>query len=77
MSGFLSYSTTGAFKFWQMMGSRTSYGAQAIADCIGRNYRQTVYLLSTKKLPAQKLGSTWIGHRGKIRARLLGDEEGA
>jgi hypothetical protein len=60
------------------MISRTSYGgAQAIADYIGKNYRQTVYLLSTNKLPAQKLGSTWIGHRAKIRARLLGDEEAA
>ena len=53
------------------------WGAQAIADYIGKNYRQTVYLLSTNKLPAQKIGATWIGHRAKIRARLLGDEEGA
>jgi hypothetical protein len=49
------------------------WGAQAIADYIGKNYRQTVYLLSTKKLPAQKIGSTWIACRSKIRARLLGD----
>ena len=49
------------------------WGAQAIADYIGRNYRQTVYLLSTKKLPALKIGAMWIGHRGKLRARLLGD----
>jgi hypothetical protein len=49
------------------------WGAQAIADCIGRNYRQTVYLLSTKKLPAQKIGATWIGSRAKLRACLLGD----
>jgi NADH:ubiquinone oxidoreductase subunit len=45
------------------------WGAQ-IADYIGRNYRQTVY---SKKLPAQKIGAMWIGHRGKLRARLLGD----
>jgi hypothetical protein len=49
------------------------WGAQAIADYIGKSYRQTVYLLSTKKLPAQKIGSTWIGHRAKLRARLLGE----
>jgi hypothetical protein len=49
------------------------WGAQAIADYIGKNYRQTVYLLSTNKIPAQKLGSTWLGHRAKIRARLLGE----
>ena len=54
-------------------GDCRSYGAQAIADCIGRNYRQTVYLLSTKKLPAQKIGATWIGSRAKLRACLLGD----
>jgi hypothetical protein len=49
------------------------WGAQAIDDFIGKNYRQTVYLLSTNKIPAQKLGSTWLGHRAKIRARLLGE----
>ena len=50
------------------------WGAQAIADYIGKNYRQTVYLLSTKKLPAQKLGATWIGNRAKLRACLLGED---
>ena len=49
------------------------WGAQAIADYIGKNYRQTVYLLSTNKLPAQKIGAMWIGNRAKLRARLLGD----
>ena len=53
------------------------WGAQAIADYIGKNYRQTVYLLSTKRLPAQKIGAMWIGRRSKIRARLLGEEEAA
>jgi hypothetical protein len=53
------------------------WGAQAIADYIGKSYRQTVYLLSTKKLPAQKLGSAWLGHRGKIRACLLGEASDA
>jgi hypothetical protein len=51
------------------------WGAQAIADFIGKNYRQTVYLLSTKRLPAQKIGATWIAQRSKIRARLLDEEE--
>ena len=53
------------------------WGAQAIADFIGKNYRQTVYLLSTKRLPAQKIGAMWIGRRSKIRARLLGEGEAA
>ena len=49
------------------------WGAQAIADFIGKNYRQTVYLLSTNKLPAQKIGATWIGNRARLRACLLGE----
>ena len=53
------------------------WGAQAIADYIGRNYRQTVYLLSSKKLPGQKIGATWIASRSKLRARLLGEDEAA
>jgi hypothetical protein len=48
------------------------WGAQAIADYIGKNYRQTIYLLSTKRLPAQKIGATWVACRSKLRARLLG-----
>ena len=47
-------------------------GAQAIADYTGKNYRQTVYLLSNKQLPGYKFGSVWYGRKSKIRARLLG-----
>jgi hypothetical protein len=51
------------------------WGAQAIADYIGKTYRQTTYMLENGRLPAQKLGSVWVGNKEKIRARLLGDEE--
>jgi hypothetical protein len=50
------------------------WGAQAIADYIGKSYRQTVYLLSTKRLPAKKIGAMWIARRSKLRACLLGEE---
>jgi hypothetical protein len=53
------------------------WGAQAIADYIGKNYRQTVYLLSTKRLPAKKIGAMWIAQRSTIRTCLLGEEEAA
>jgi hypothetical protein len=53
------------------------WGAQAIADFINKNYRQTVYLLSTNKLPARKIGAIWIGNRSKLRAHLLGEGEAA
>ena len=49
-------------------------GAQAIADFTGKNYRQTVYKLQTKQLPAWKVGSTWHSTKPKIRARLLGED---
>jgi hypothetical protein len=48
-------------------------GAQAIADYIGKNYRQAVYLLSTGQLPGHKIGSVWYGRKSKLRARLLGE----
>jgi hypothetical protein len=50
------------------------WGAQAIADYLGKNYRQTIYLLTTKRIPAQKIGATWVACRPKIRARLLGED---
>jgi hypothetical protein len=34
-------------------------GGQAIADYIQRSYRQTVYLLETKQLPAWKIAGEW------------------
>jgi hypothetical protein len=34
------------------------WGAQAIADYIGKSYRQSVYLLSTKRIPAQKIAAS-------------------
>ena len=48
-------------------------GAKAIADYIGRPYRQTVYLLETKQLPAWKIAHQWHSTKPKIRARMLGD----
>jgi hypothetical protein len=49
------------------------WGAQAIADYIGKSYRKTVYLLAAGRSPAHKIGSTWVGCRSKVSARLLGD----
>ena len=49
-------------------------GEEAIANYIGKNYRQTVYLLSTKKLPAHKIGTVWYGRKSKLRAVLLGED---
>jgi hypothetical protein len=49
------------------------WGVQAIADEIGRSYRQTIHLLVTKKIPGQKVGAIWIGRRSKIRAHLSGE----
>jgi hypothetical protein len=51
------------------------WGAQAIADYIGKTYRQTRYMLEHGRLPAQKMGQLWIGNKKKISARLLGESE--
>jgi hypothetical protein len=37
-----------------------------------KHFQGSVYLLSTNKLPAQKIGAMWIGNRAKLRVRLLG-----
>ena len=45
-------------------------------EAIGKNYRQTVYLLSTNKLPARKIGATWIGtERSCVRGCLVSPEQ--
>jgi hypothetical protein len=44
------------------------WGAQAIADAIGRTRRQTFYLLETGQLPAKKLAQGgWVASRKKLR----------
>jgi hypothetical protein len=52
-------------------------GGQAIADYIGKGYRQTVYMLEKGYLPGHKVGAVWHARRSKIRARRLGDDGGA
>jgi hypothetical protein len=52
-------------------------GAQAIADYIGKSYRQTVYLLDRGHLPGWKIGHRWYSSKTKLRKRLLGEEEAA
>jgi hypothetical protein len=52
------------------------WGVEAIASYIGRNNRQTYYLLQTHKIPAQKVGAIWIGRRSKIDAALCGEDAG-
>ena len=41
-------------------------GAKAIAQFIGQPLRRTIYLLETKRLPAGKLGSTWVASRTRL-----------
>jgi hypothetical protein len=50
------------------------WGVEAIAAYIGRNTRQTYYLVQTKKIPAQKVGAIWVGRRSIIDRALPGGE---
>jgi hypothetical protein len=52
-------------------------GVTQIAEFIGENYRTTVYLLTTKRIPAGKQGKSWLASRQLLRehyARLASGE---
>jgi hypothetical protein len=49
------------------------WGAEAIADVIGRTPRQTFHMLDAGLLPAMKIGNRWVAERGKLFRFFLGD----
>lgn len=51
------------------------WGAEAIAEAIGRSPRQTFYLLETGHLPAKKVAGRWVAVRGKLIRFFLEDAE--
>jgi hypothetical protein len=51
------------------------WGVEAIAAYIGRNIRQTYYLVQTKKIPAQKSGALWVARKSVIDRALTGGAE--
>jgi hypothetical protein len=48
------------------------WGVEAIAAYIGRNVRQTYYLVQTQKIPAQKMGALWVSRKSTIDRVLTG-----
>ncbi|KQW62719.1 hypothetical protein ASD02_00880 [Ensifer sp. Root1252] len=42
------------------------WGAESIAEIIGRTPRVTFHLLTTGALPAKKVGGRWVAERGKL-----------
>jgi hypothetical protein len=49
------------------------WGVEAIAAHIGRNVRQTYYLVQSQKIPAQKVGALWVGRKSTIDRALSGE----
>ncbi len=49
------------------------WGAKAIGECIGRNPRQTFYLLEKGELPAKRIGALWVASRDALRRHLVGE----
>ena len=49
------------------------WGAKAIGEEIGKNTRQTFYVLETGRLPAQRIGRQWVTTRAQLKAWLAGD----
>jgi hypothetical protein len=50
------------------------WGAQAIADYIGRSLRSTFHLLEGGRLAADKNGGVWVTTRERLRRQFDGDE---
>jgi hypothetical protein len=49
------------------------WGAVAIANFVGRNPRQTYWMLEKGTLPAKKIGKLWVGRRSTLRALFMGE----
>lgn len=49
------------------------WGADAIAQIIGRTQRATFHMLDSGELPAKKVGGRWVAERGKLIAFFLED----
>jgi hypothetical protein len=47
------------------------------AKVIGKNPRETNYLLNTGLLPAEKIGKQWVLTRERLRTRFRGGGEAA
>jgi hypothetical protein len=52
----------------------SAWGVERIARHIGRNVRQTYYLLQNQKIPAQKIGALWVARKSTIDRALSGEE---
>jgi hypothetical protein len=56
------------------------WGAQPIADFIGRELRDVYYLLQQKHLDADKCGDSWVTTKTRLRRQFNGeraDRQGA
>lgn len=49
------------------------WGAEAIAQLIGRTPRVTFHLLTTGAIPAKKVGDRWVAERSKLIAFFMAD----
>jgi hypothetical protein len=49
------------------------WGAQAIADAIGRDVRDVYYLLQRGLIPATKTGDIWTTTRSRLRRHFEGE----
>jgi len=47
------------------------WGAEDIAELIGRTPRVTFHLLTTGALPAKKVGGRWVAERNKLIAFFM------
>ena len=50
------------------------WGAKAIGEAIGKNSRQTFWLLQNGRLPARKVGALWVSERSTLLTFLKGKD---
>jgi hypothetical protein len=55
------------------VGNDLIWGAQAIAEAIGRTERITFHLLEKGEIPAKKVGGRWVASRTKLLEHLTSD----
>jgi hypothetical protein len=58
------------------IGDDLIWGAEAIADELSISATKVFRYLNLGYLPATKVGQQWVASRTKLRAHLLGEDEG-
>jgi hypothetical protein len=57
----------------QHESSDVVWGAEGIGEVINRSPRQVFYLLKEERLPAKKIGDSWVASRRRLLEHVSGE----